>query len=668
MLKEKRFELITNYVDENNFCRNEDMAQDLKIPLTTLRRDLTELHDLKHIVRVHGGAKSIEKDKVILESNFNDRIIDNLEAKKIIARKAIECIKQNETVFIDAGSTTYFLSTLIKPEMNLKIYTNSIINAKVLAENQIKDVHVIPGKVNITTFAIYGTEAMATLSKFNFDVAFLGVNAVDSNYNCYTTNEDESEIKKKIVEQSILSFGLCDSSKLNSKSFAKFAARNQIAIITEEKTNSNLDLGTTNYYNSEYISIGGKGINVAIVLNNLQANPKALGFEVEKETVTKFLNFLKTKIKKDDIVIATGSAARGVNKDVYLQIGNILNEKQAYFICDATNDLLKYSLKAKPYLIKPNLAEICETLDVDINTISTMTEITNLIKLLQKKGARNVLLSMGSKGSIYFDENQDKFEIGIAKGKLINSVGAGDSMVAGFTFGLAKQLAIEETLKYAAARKELLKTGYIKNEKTFISGINEREKQGSTGIGDVKFIFAILSNGKDGNEHLDAIAGLSQVLVKGENLAKLNSVKTYKELLDVMVVKEKKQVVKKQGKYDVVGITACPTGIAHTYLAAEKLEEYASELGLSCKIETQGRRGNENILTEEEIKGAKVVILAHEKALTGMSRFNNVELIQTTTKDAIYNGKELISTFTSNPKKVTLKNQSDDGGEVGELT
>ncbi|WP_339031155.1 MULTISPECIES: 1-phosphofructokinase family hexose kinase [unclassified Spiroplasma] len=266
--------------------------------------------------------------------------------------------------------------------------------------------------------------------------------------------------------------------------------------------NKKVELGITNYYTDEYKVIGGKGINAGIILKNLQADIQAIGimgennkeiflnkfqeinlnnnfflnegstrvnykikhleskqetelngmgFNTKKSVLKNLIDYLTSNLQKEDIVMLTGSVAVGIDKDIYKQIGKIANQKKAILICDATNELLKNVLKEKPFLIKPNLEEICSTLGIKFNEDISFEETKELIKKLKKLGAQNVLLSMGSKGSLYFDSNNDIYKVGIAKGKLVNSVGAGDSMLAGFVFGKYKNLSIENTLQYAAA-------------------------------------------------------------------------------------------------------------------------------------------------------------------------------------------------------------------------
>ncbi|WP_106078815.1 PTS fructose transporter subunit IIABC [Mesoplasma coleopterae] len=242
----------------------------------------------------------------------------------------------------------------------------------------------------------------------------------------------------------------------------------------------------------------------------------------------------------------------------------------------------------------------------------------------------------------------------------------------------------------------------IANKKTFKDAILKREGEASTGMGDgigiphainntvkepciaflslkspidwqsldnkpVDLIFMIATNDEKGEAHLGALADLSKFLMKPEFQEALRSAKTFKDLSKAFDIdSQTKKIEAQDGKYDVIGITACPTGIAHTYLAEEKLIEYATELGLSVKIETQGRRGTENKLTQEDVDNAKVIILAHDKNLQGMGRFSGKQVIDTTTKDAIFNGKQLIEEFGKTDKTTTAKAVSSKDDEVSD--
>jgi PTS system fructose-specific IIC component len=138
---------------------------------------------------------------------------------------------------------------------------------------------------------------------------------------------------------------------------------------------------------------------------------------------------------------------------------------------------------------------------------------------------------------------------------------------------------------------------------------------------------------------VEALKNLSKILMKKETKEKLKKSKTKKNLIEVLNFR-KEDKMKKRKK--LVAITACPTGIAHTFLASGKIEEVAKKLGYDCKIETQGRT-SENVLTKSEIENADIIIFAIDKGIEGLSRFNNKKVFKTSTKNVIKNAEKVIS-------------------------
>ena len=239
--------------------------------------------------------------------------------------------------------------------------------------------------------------------------------------------------------------------------------------------------GIVNRTNDELILAGGKGINVSIVLNNLGHDNTAIGFiggftgEALKRSLqnqgikTDFIDvkegFTRINVKmksneeteingqgpkitndninelyekldvlnNEDILVISGSIPCMLPDDMYERIMEYLKDKNVRIIVDATKDLLLNVLKYHPYLIKPNNIELGEIFNKELKTKS---EVISHAKKLQELGARNVLVSMAGDGAVFVSENGDIFESNAPKGEVINSVGAGDSMVAGFLAGV----------------------------------------------------------------------------------------------------------------------------------------------------------------------------------------------------------------------------------------
>lgn len=257
-----------------------------------------------------------------------------------------------------------------------------------------------------------------------------------------------------------------------------------------------LSANDINRSSDEAIYYGGKGINVSVILSRLEAPTTALGFlagftgtELERllklENINCDFNYLKSgntrinvKIKADDEIdinangpkidkadieelfkkldnisendylALAGSIPKGLPNDIYESILKRLDNKGINFVVDATGDLLLNTLKFKPFLIKPNHLELGELFGTSADDDETIIE---LAKKLQDKGAKNVLVSRAEKGAILIDEFGNIHKTENAKGTLVNSVGCGDSMVAGFLAGYIKTNDYSYALKLGTA-------------------------------------------------------------------------------------------------------------------------------------------------------------------------------------------------------------------------
>ncbi len=250
--------------------------------------------------------------------------------------------------------------------------------------------------------------------------------------------------------------------------------------------------GEVNRTKGEKIYPGGKGINVSIVLQNLGIENKALGFtagftgsEIErllgqKGVNTDFLHIKNglsrinvklrsdeeseingsgPKIGKDDIdalfakleklsegdtLVLAGSIPSSLPQTFYSDIMAHLKPKNVRFVVDATNDLLKKSLDYNPFLVKPNNHELGEIFGVKLET---REDVIPYALKFREMGAQNVLVSMAGKGAVLASADGKVYEHDAPKCTLVNSVGAGDSMVAGFITGFINTASYEEALK-----------------------------------------------------------------------------------------------------------------------------------------------------------------------------------------------------------------------------
>lgn len=161
----------------------------------------------------------------------------------------------------------------------------------------------------------------------------------------------------------------------------------------------------------------------------------------------------------------------------------------------------------------------------------------------------------------------------------------------------------------------------------------------------IQYIFFISLNSNDGKEHMEIISQLSSLFLNDLFIKELKEIQNYSDLISLIekFMNETKEEEIFEGNYDVVAITACPTGIAHTFMAKDMLYKGAKELGINIKVETQGAEGAQNVLTQEEINNAKGVIIACDRVVD-LSRFNNhPNVLELGTKSVIKNSTKELS-------------------------
>ena len=255
-------------------------------------------------------------------------------------------------------------------------------------------------------------------------------------------------------------------------------------------------LGKINRTAEEHIFYGGKGLNVSAILANLgfettalgfvagftgdeiERGAKSLGFQSEFIHVEKGMSRINVKLKSEeetelngmgpeitdqdveelfgqldrieegDVLVLSGSIPKTISDDIYERIMERLQNKGVRIVVDATKDLLMNVLKYKPFLIKPNNHELGEMFGVELHGDAQITEYA---RKLQEVGAGNVLVSMAGDGAILVTESGGFHKIGVPKGVVKNSVGAGDSMVAGFLAGYLETQDYEYALRLGTA-------------------------------------------------------------------------------------------------------------------------------------------------------------------------------------------------------------------------
>lgn len=252
-----------------------------------------------------------------------------------------------------------------------------------------------------------------------------------------------------------------------------------------------LAVGELNRIQKEDYVIGGKGINVSVLLANLGVKSIATGFvagftgqyledelakhgidqhfvEVEGKTRINMkikgqveteingagptiqaqdsqalFNFLESQLQVGDTVFLSGNMAPGMSQEDYIHIAKLCLDKQVHFVLDSNRQLLTACLPHHPFVIKPNRQELAEIFQVEIKTID---DIIHYAKKLQTQGAQHVIVSLGGDGAVLVTKDQEIYQSSVPQGKVVNSVGAGDSMLAAFMAQYQKSHSLTQAL------------------------------------------------------------------------------------------------------------------------------------------------------------------------------------------------------------------------------
>ncbi len=271
-------------------------------------------------------------------------------------------------------------------------------------------------------------------------------------------------------------------------------------------TIEDFDKDTVNRNEKEEVFAGGKGINVSQVLKNLDIENVALGFvagftgeKIERDLAEYgcFVDFVHLRqgmsrinikikgssgilngkreteingmgpivpqdklaklfekldqINTNDILVLGGSAMASLPEDIYSLIIEHLKDKNIKVIVDAERNLLRQVLPYKPYLIKPNRKELADACGVAVSEITTKEDVIKYAKQLQETGARNVLVSLGADGAVLLLEDGTVYAKKAPEGELVDGVGAGNSMIAGFIAGYSEHEDYQKAFDMALA-------------------------------------------------------------------------------------------------------------------------------------------------------------------------------------------------------------------------
>ncbi len=254
MTHELRKKLILQMLDKNEAVTIKEIVNKCKISEITARRDLISLEQRGIIKRTHGGA--------ILTSGlpelfgFDNKAIEHREQKIEICKNAASFIEENDTIYMDCGTTVYFLARFITRYKNLRVITNSLpVVSELMPYPQIK-LYLIGGELDNSRKALYGPMTENLIARYKADKAFIGAGGVSLEHGLSSVDEKEASITIKMAQAAKKVYLLCDSSKVENDSYFTYSS---LSLVTSLITDKGLDRNYLELYRN-------KGLNMVLTL------------------------------------------------------------------------------------------------------------------------------------------------------------------------------------------------------------------------------------------------------------------------------------------------------------------------------------------------------------------------------------------------------------------
>jgi len=232
MLTEERYAAILKMVEEKKAITVLELTEALNSSESTIRRDLTALHHIGKLNKVHGGATAIDVFYSTKDDDVSIRQNLNIDQKNEIGKYAASFIQNDDFVYIDAGTTTEIMIDYLLNK-NAVYVTNGTVHAKKLAQKGFQ-VFILGGELKMKTDAVVGNEAIESLKKYNFTKGFFGTNGVSIKTGFSTPDVSEALVKSEALKKCNEKYILADATKFNSISPITFASLSEAAIITTQ--------------------------------------------------------------------------------------------------------------------------------------------------------------------------------------------------------------------------------------------------------------------------------------------------------------------------------------------------------------------------------------------------------------------------------------------------
>ena len=224
---------ISEYLKEKKYASVDELMEKFQLSRSTVRRTLIAMEEKNLLKRVRGGAEIVDNEEESLPTDFREIFNEKKEEKIKIAQKAAELIKDNDVIFIDSGSTCYYMIDNIKAK-NITVVTNGILHIQKLMAMGI-NTYILGGYAKPEKNLIIGEDIVKKIASMNFDKAFLGTMGIDSRSGFTTMMLEDGEVKKAVIKSSDLCYILADASKFNVRKFYTYGEFSQATIITDSK-------------------------------------------------------------------------------------------------------------------------------------------------------------------------------------------------------------------------------------------------------------------------------------------------------------------------------------------------------------------------------------------------------------------------------------------------
>lgn len=226
LFEEERQRQIVDYVLKHGRASVQELGRMFQVSESTIRRDLKELEDARHLRRTHGGAVPLQNANV--EPEYGEKLEQFRSEKEAIAKEAMKLVEEGDTIVLDAGTTTHQLAKLLPALGRLTVVTNSMMAAHELQGKPGIEVLLVGGFIRPETLALVGPVAERTLRSVKVDKAFIATNGLDPAEGITTPNYMEAVTKRCMIEAAKQVILLADHSKFGKVSFAKVADISEI--------------------------------------------------------------------------------------------------------------------------------------------------------------------------------------------------------------------------------------------------------------------------------------------------------------------------------------------------------------------------------------------------------------------------------------------------------